>query len=208
VARRMEQQKIEVKLVEKDAARCEQLSGLLEHTVILNCDGLEANDLLEEGIDQADLVISVTNSDTANILTSLLAKHHGARKCITHITRPDFIPMLGKLGIDIALSRRMVAANMILRFVRGGDTILSVATLLGSDAEVIELKVPDREQFNKVALKDLHFPRGANVGAIVRGGGKKRVIIPTGDTKIHIDDTLVVFFTQGSFKAVEEFLRH
>jgi trk system potassium uptake protein TrkA len=206
VSRRMEQQHIEVKLVEKDSALCEQLSSQLEHTIVLNCDGLEAHDLLEEGIDEADLVISVTNSDTANILTSLLAKHHGAKKCITHITRPDFVPLLGKLGIDIALSRRMVAANMILRFVRGGDSIVSVATLLGSDAEMIEIKVPDRPQFNKVPLKDLHFPRGANVGAIVRNDEKKKVIIPSGETKIHVDDTLVIFFTRDAIKAVEEFL--
>ncbi|MEJ2690962.1 MAG: TrkA C-terminal domain-containing protein [Deltaproteobacteria bacterium] len=116
--------------------------------------------------------------------------------------------MLGKLGIDIALSRRMVAANMILRFVRGGDSIVSVATLLGSDAEVIEVIVPDHERFNKVALRDLKVPQGANVGAIVRADhGKRKIIIPSGDTKIHIDDTLIVFFTRDSIKAIEDFFR-
>ncbi|MEW6429700.1 MAG: Trk system potassium transporter TrkA [Thermodesulfobacteriota bacterium] len=206
VARRMEQQGIKVRLVEKDAAISEQLSSELEKTLILNCDGLESHDLLEEGIDQADLVISVTSSDTVNILSSLLAKHHGARKCITHITRPDFVPMLGKLGIDIALSRRMVAANMILRFVRGGESIVSVATLLGSDAEVVELKVPAGDRFNKVALRDLSFPSGSIVGAIVRQDGHKKIIIPTGDTRLHADDNLVIFFARGAISAVEQFL--
>lgn len=206
VARRLEQQNIEVRLVEKDPTLAEELASQLERTLVLNCDGLEAHDLLEEGIDQADLVISVTNSDTANILTSLLAKHHGAKKCITHITRPDFIPLLGKLGIDIALSRRMVAANMILRFVRGGGAIVSVATLFGSDAEVMEIKVPDQTHFHKTPLKSLHFPQGAIVGAIIRpSGGKKKFIIPTGETKLQTEDTLVVFLTKGSIKSVEDF---
>ena len=200
VARHLEEKGIGVQLVEKNPHRCDMVTEQLTNTVVLNFDGLEAHDLLAEGIDQADLVISVTNSDTSNILSSLLAKHHGAKKCITHITRPDFIPLLGKLGIDVALSPRLVAANMILRFVRGGGTIVSVATLLGSDAEVVEMKVPNRDQFREVPLKSLYFPRGSIVGAVVRG---KEVIIPSGETKIQPDDSLIIFFTKEAQQVVE-----
>ncbi|MEW6518978.1 MAG: Trk system potassium transporter TrkA [Thermodesulfobacteriota bacterium] len=202
VAKRMEKQKISVSLVEEDPQRCEFLTGQLEHAVVLNCDGLEAHDLLEEGIDQADLVISVTESDTTNILSSLLSKHHGARKCITKITRPDFIPLLGKLGIDVALSPRLVAANMILRFVRGGGKIVSVATLLGSDAEVMEIQVSDKAKFQDIPLKSLKFPRNAVLGAIVRKG---KVIIPSGETKLQAGDNLVVFFARDAISSVEAF---
>lgn len=204
VAKRMERAGIDVRLVERDADRCEDLTEQFKNTIVLNCNGLEANDLLDEGIDRADLVISVTDSDTANILSSLLAKHHGAKKCITRITRPDFIPMLGKLGIDVALSPRLVAANMILRFVRGGGKIVSVASLMGSEAEVIELKVPDRRQFRGVMLKELRVPAGAILGAIVRRG-RGRVIIPTGNTVIQPDDNLVIFCSEAAIGAVESY---
>ncbi|MDD5758630.1 MAG: Trk system potassium transporter TrkA [Desulfobulbaceae bacterium] len=202
VAKRMENEGIEVRLVEKNADHCENLTEQFQKVVVLNCDGLEAHDLLDEGINQADLVISVTDSDTANILSSLLAKHHGAKKCITRINRPDFIPMLGTLGVDVALSPRLVAANMILRFVRGGGKIVSVASLMGSEAEVIELKVPDRKQFRDVALKDLRFPPGSILGAIVRIK-KGEVIIPSGNTIIKMDDNLVIFCTAAAINAVE-----
>lgn len=201
VARRMERDNLDVRLVEQDPARCEFLTENLQNTVVLNCDGLEAHDLLEEAIDQADLVISVTESDTTNILSSLLAKHHGAKKCITKITRPDFIPLLGKLGIDMALSPRQVAANMILRFVRRGK-IISVATLLDSEAEIIELKVPKSARFVNVPLKSLSFPMGAVVGAIVRDN---QVFIPSGETILQSGDNLVIFFTQNARSAVESF---
>ncbi|MBU0910197.1 MAG: Trk system potassium transporter TrkA [Proteobacteria bacterium] len=202
VAKRMEKQKINVSLVEEDLKRCEFLTGQLEHAVVLNCDGLEAHDLLEEGIDLADLVISVTDSDTTNILSSLLSKHHGARKCITKINRPDFIPLLGKLGIDVALSPRLVAANMILRFVRGGGKIVSVATLLGSDAEVMEIQVSEKAKFQDIPLKSLKFPRNAVLGAISRKG---KVIIPSGETKLKEGDNLVVFFAKDAISSVEAF---
>lgn len=203
VARRMEQRKINVKLVEKEQGRCEFLSEHLNSTIVLHCDGLEAQALLDEDIDQADLVISLTNSDTTNILSSLLAKHHGAKKCITHITNPDFIPMLGALGIDVPLSPRQVAANMILRFVRRGGRAVNVAALLGSDAEVIEIQVPDHEQYVDIPLKFLNFPSGAIVGAILRNSTE--VIIPSGNTTLHPGDNLVVFFTKDSVQAVESF---
>lgn len=201
VAKRLEALDINVRLVEEDADHCEFLTENLEQTLVLNFDGLEANVLIEEGIEKADLVIAVTDNDSVNILSSLLAKHHGAKKCITKINRHDFIPLLGKLGIDVALSPREVAADMILRFVRRGY-ILSVTTILGSDAEVVELKVPDRPKFKDAELKSLNFPRGAVVGAI---GRNSQVFIPSGETVLQPGDNLIIFFTKEAMQHVENF---
>ncbi|MFN2366673.1 MAG: TrkA C-terminal domain-containing protein, partial [Desulfurivibrionaceae bacterium] len=185
-------------------ATCKRLTEQLESTVLLNCDGLEAHDLIEEEIDKADIVVAVTGSDTTNILSSLLAKHHGASKCITKISRPDFIPMLGNLGIDMALSPRLVAANMILRYVRGSGSIVSAASLLGSDAEVVEMRVPPSDRFDGVALRELAFPRGTIVGAVVRSDG---AIIPTGNTILDMDDRLIIFLISEAREALETFFR-
>ena len=204
VAKRLEALGINVRLVEEDADHCEYLTENLGNTLVLNFDGLEANVLMEEGIEKADLIIAVTDSDAINILASLLAKHHGAKKCITKINRHDFIPLLGKLGIDVALSPREVAADMILRFVRRGF-ILSVTTILGSDAEVVELKVPDRPKFIDAPLKSLNFPKGAIVGAIVRDS---QVFILSGETTLQPDDNLIVFFTKEAIHHVEAFFEH
>ena len=202
VARSLEELDIDVSLIEINEQRCEFLSENLHKTMVLNFDGLEANDLLGENIDRADLVISITESDTTNILSSLLAKHHGAKKCITRITRQDFIPMLDKLGIDVPLSPRQVAARLILRHVRRG-AVESVATILDSDAEAMEIKVPAQKRFNNVALKELHFPAGSIVGAIVRNG---QVIIPSGETLLQPEDNLVIFFTKDAVSKVEKYL--
>ena len=204
VAKRLEELDINVRLVEEDADHCDFLTENLEKTLVLNFDGLEADVLLEEGIEMADLIIAVTDNDAVNILSSLLAKHHGAQKCITKINRHDFIPLLGKLGIDVALSPREVAADMILRYVRRG-AIISVTTILGSDAEVIELKVPERPKFDNVPLKSLFFPKGAIVGSIVRG---RQVFIPSGETKLQPGDNLIIFFTKEAIPHVEAFFEH
>jgi len=202
VAKAMERQKVDVVLVEADPIKCEHLAEHLSNAVVLNFDGLDAHDLLSEGIDTADLVVAVTDGDTTNILSSLLAKYHGAKKCITRISRPDFIPLLGKLGIDVALSPRLVAANMILRFVRRG-AVLSVATLLGSEAEVVELVVSERWAHVNKPLKSVDFPPGTNLGAVVRQG---KVIIPSGDTVLKAGDRLIIFSMKKAVPMTEQFL--
>jgi trk system potassium uptake protein TrkA len=201
VARELEDLNIEVFLVEMNRRRCDFLSENLSKTVVLNIDGLDSHDMLDEGIDQADLVISLTSDDSNNILSSLLAKHHGAKKCITKITRHDFVPLLGHLGIDIALSSRQVAASMILRYIRRG-AVGTVATIMNSDAEAMEVKVPIRRNFDNVALMDLNFPKGAIIGAIVRS---RKVIIPSGNTRVQAGDNLVVFFTHNAVAMLEQY---
>lgn len=202
IAEALEQRKMDVALVETDTIRCEHLAEQLSNAVVLNFDGLDAHDLLSEGIDTADLVVAVTDGDTTNILSSLLAKYHGAKKCITRISRPDFIPFLGKLGIDVALSPRLVAANMILRFVRRG-AILSVASLLGSEAEVVELVVSERWAYVNKPLRSTEFPADTNLGAVVRQG---KVIIPSGDTVLKARDRLIIFSMKKAIPMIEQFL--
>lgn len=201
VARQLEELNIDVKIVEADKERCDFLSENLGHTIVLNFDGLEAHDLLEEGIEFADLVIAVTGSDTTNILSSLLAKHHGAKRCITKIMHHDFVPMLGKLGVDVALSPRQVAADMILRYVRRGS-VISITTVLDTDAEVMEITVPDHRTFDQVPVKDLDCPPGLLIGAVVRDN---KVIVPSGGTVIRPGDNLVTFFRREAAKEVEKF---
>lgn len=201
-ARRLEAMGVAVRLLEEDPQVCKRLTEELDETVVLNCDGLEAANLVDEGIDRADVVLTVTGSDTTNILAGLLAKHHGAARCITKISRPDFLPMLGKLGVDIALSPQLVAANMILRFVRGSGALVATTSLLGSNAEVAEMRVPPSPRFNGVPLKKLRFPAGTIVGAVVRG---EQVIIAQGDTTLDMDDRLIIFLSADAREALEDF---
>jgi trk system potassium uptake protein TrkA len=202
VAKALESRNVDVSLIEANPSRCEYLAEHLENTIILNFDGLDAKELVSEGIDMADLVIALTESDTTNILASLLAKFHGAKKCITKISRPDFIPLLGTLGIDMPLSPRLVAAKMILRFVRRG-TILAVATLLVTEAEVVEFVVSKRWAYEGKSIQEAKFPYQTNIGAVVREG---KVLIPSGNTIMLAGDRLVVFCMKQALSELEKFL--
>ncbi len=190
VALQLEEMGVQVKLFEHDLRRCEKIATLVESTVIVHADGSDQRTLLEENIEGIDAYLALTGDDEENIISSLLAKRLGARKAIALVNRLDFLPMAQLLGINSIFSSRLVVVDRILQFVRKGH-VLSVTTLREEEAEAIELVATPGSKFLGKKLRDLHLPRGAIVGAIVRPSGE--VIVPRGDAVIQDGDRVIFF---------------
>jgi trk system potassium uptake protein TrkA len=157
--------------------------------------------LVDEGIEGADVFIAVTESDESNILCSLLARQHGARRTLSLLNSPEMLSLAPTLGIDACVSPRLAAAGAILKYVRRGD-VISLATIEGSNAEVLELQVKKSSIIVDKPLKNLQFPAGAIIGAIVH---EQSYEIPTGDTVLTGGDRIVVFALPGAVGKVEKF---
>ncbi|MBE0596821.1 MAG: NAD-binding protein [Desulfuromonadales bacterium] len=190
-----------MRLVDRDEQRCEKLSAKLRKTMVIHAEGTDIRTLVDEGVDDADLFIAVTDNDETNILCSLLVRQSGARRTIALVTRPEFLTLAPTLGIDSCISPRLAAAAAILKYVRRGE-VISIATIEGSNAEVLELQVRPGIAALGLPLKDLHFPAGAIIGAIVRA---QTYEIPTGDSRLEAGDRVVVFSLPGSLTKVERF---
>jgi len=200
VALQLEEMGVQVKLFERDLARCEKISTLVETTVVVHADGTDQQTLMEENIEGIDAYLALTGDDEENIIASLLAKRVGARKAIALVNRLDFVPMAQLLGINSIFSTRLVVVDRILQFVRKGH-VLSVTTLREEEAEAIELVATPGAKFLGKKLKDVHLPRGAIVGAIVRPSGK--VIIPRGDAIIQAGDRVIFFCLENLVPELE-----
>jgi len=98
----------QVKLLERDAPRCQLLASRLPHTMVLHGDATDVKVLQEEGITDADVVIVVTDDEGTNLIAALLAKTHGAHAVITLIQRSGLVPLVAALGIDAAISPRLI----------------------------------------------------------------------------------------------------
>ncbi|MDF1581383.1 MAG: Trk system potassium transporter TrkA [Desulfuromonadales bacterium] len=201
IAEQLEKQKFNTRLIDRDMKRCETLSAKLKNTLVIHAEGSDIHTLQDEGIEGADVFIAATENDESNILCSLLAKQHGAKRIMTLINQPELFSLASTLGIDVCVSPRIAAAGAILKYVRRGD-IVSVATIEGSNSEILELEVKADCAIVNLPLKDLSFPRGAVIGAIVRG---KEYEIPTGDSILTAGDRVVVFALPGAFAKVEGF---
>jgi trk system potassium uptake protein TrkA len=190
----LEKQGVGVKLFERDARRSSRIAEILEKTVVIHADGTDQTILEEENVDGVDAFLAFTNDDEDNIIASLLARRLGAHKVVALINRLNYLPMAHRLGVHTTVSPRLAAADLIFQFVRKGR-VMSVTTFREEEAEAIELVATERSRYVGRPLKDLRFPRGSIVGAIVRPGGE--VTVPRGDVEIRSGDR-VIFFTLES----------
>ncbi|RMF43721.1 MAG: Trk system potassium transporter TrkA [Deltaproteobacteria bacterium] len=191
----------DVRVIDRDQKRCEQISARLKRAMVIHAEGTDIQVLLDEGIATADFFIAATENDESNILCSLLARHHGVRRTLTLVTQPELLNLAPSLGIDACLSPRIAAAGAILKYVRRGQ-VISIATIEGSNAEVLELKAEPGSQAVGRELAGINFPEGAIVGAIVHGDSYE---IPTGASVIEPGDRVVVFSLPGAVAKVEAF---
>jgi trk system potassium uptake protein TrkA len=132
-----------------------------------------------------------------------MAKHLGVTKAIALVDKADYIPLTQTIGLDSLINKKLLAANNISRFIRKGE-ILSLTSLEGIDAEVLEYIAQPNSPITKKPIKDLEFPKEAIIGGIVRG---KESLIAVGDTKIRSDDKVVIFLLPGAIKRIEKLFK-
>lgn len=196
----LERQGVAVKLFEKDARRSARIAEILRKTIVLHADGTDQHLLEEENIEGVDAFLAFTNDDEDNIIAALLARRLGARKVVALINRLDYLPLAQLLGVHTTVSPRLAAVDRILQFVRKGR-VLSVTTFREEEAEAIELVASERSKYVGRKLRDLRFPRGSIVGAIVRQDGQ--VVVPRGDVEIRPGDRVLFFTLEGAVHELE-----
>ena len=201
VARRLAEEGCKVKVIDRNPDHCRDLANRLDNVLILCADGTDVDTLRNEGIADGDVYIAVTQDDTSNILLSLLAKQYGVKRAVALVNSPALLNLAPTLGVDACISPRVATASAILKYLRKGD-VLNVTVLDQSNAEVTETIVPSGSPILNKPLKNLRFPRGAIIGAVVRGPD---VFIPTGEDHLEAGDHVIAFTLPGSVTRVEKF---
>jgi trk system potassium uptake protein TrkA len=201
LARHLEQRRFDVRLIEHNLERCEQISAKLSKTMVIHAEGTDIRTLLDEGVADADVFIAVTDDDRTNILCSLLCRHHGTHRTLCLVNLPELLELAPSLGIDACVSPRLSAAGAILKHVRRGQ-VLSLATIEGSNAEAMEILVKKGSALIDKPLRTLDFPTGAIIGAIVHRNSYE---IADGDSRLHEGDRALVFALPEALGKVERF---
>jgi trk system potassium uptake protein TrkA len=200
VAARLEEKDIEVRIIESNRERSEELAAALAKTMVYYGDGTNLTDLKKCGAAECDGFVAVSGDEETNVMSTLLARHLGARKVVALVKRTDYIPILKEIGLDAAVNPRLTAAGAILRFVRRGH-ILQVTTFKDIDAEVLELATTEKAKIVGKPLRDVKFPRDAILGGYSRGDVFD---IPNGDTVIEPHDRVIVFAQPSAIPKVEK----
>ena len=190
-----------VKLIESNTERCNELADDLPETLIINDDGHDVHLLEDENISDMDAFIAVTGNSETNIMSCLVAKNHGVEKTIAMVENMDYINLSQNIGIDTLINKKLIAANNIFRYVRQAD-IINIAGIHGLDAEVIEIHVLENAKATKMSIGHLQLPKDATIGGIIRND---EAWIAEPDFQIEAYDKVVIFALPESIKKTLEF---
>jgi trk system potassium uptake protein len=190
-------ERFNVRIIEANKRRAESLAQQLSSDVlVLHGDATDEDLLAQEGVQDADLFVALTNDDENNIMSSLLAKRLGARRTIALINRKSYGDLMQGGQIDIAVSPSYATLSALLRFVRRGDVVAAHSLRRGA-AEALELIVHGDEKTSRIIgkpIEQIEMPRGATIGAVVRGSGDRaQVLMAHHDVVIQAEDHLIVF---------------
>ncbi len=188
---------IDVKIIEQDFKRCEELSDLLPDASIIHGDGSDKEVLKEERIDNTDSFVALTNFDEENILLSLFASKHVKQKVVTKINRFQLNEVVDNLDLDSVVYPKNLTKERILQYVRStknsmGSEIRTLYRLYDDQVEVLEFAIREDSKLTNVPIRDLNLKENILIGCITRDG---KSIIPNGQDQIRQGDSIIVVTT-------------
>jgi trk system potassium uptake protein TrkA len=194
LARELEKNNNQVKVIERDPKRARKISENLENAIVLEGDAADEELLVEENIDSCDVFCALTNSEEANILSAMLAKRLGAAKVMALINKPSYAEIVQSGMIDVAISPQTITIGSLLTHVRRGD-VVQVHSLRRGAAEALEAIIHGDHRSSRVVgkkIEEIVLPEGARIGCVVRGD---EVIMAHHDTIVQADDHVILFIT-------------
>ncbi len=194
---------LNIKILEADRELCYRLSEKVNNALIINIDGSDMDALKDEGIQDADAFVAVTEHSEANIFACLAAKRFGVRKTIADVENIDYIQMAEGLDIGSVLNKKTITASYIYQMLLDAS-VLNVRNLTNADAEIVEFMATDSSRITRRKIRDLNLPVDANIGAIVRAG---EGILVNGDTQVIPGDQVVVFCKNQAIRQLERFFQ-
>ncbi|MEL6140856.1 MAG: Trk system potassium transporter TrkA [Bacteroidota bacterium] len=192
-----------ITIIERDKGRCKDLTEKLSGVLVINGDYSNFDLLEEEGLSRMDAFIALTENSETNIIASLTAENHGVFKTIAQVENKEYVHISQNIGVDTLINKKLLAANNIFRFVRKGR-IEAITSLHGVDAEVIEYVLTKNNQLTRKPLKDLHLPKTAIIGGVIRG---EQSLIPDGDFQLQLNDKVIVFALPEAINRLETLFR-
>ena len=186
------EQSYQIKIIENNYDRAQYVAEKLQDTVVMHGDATNEELLIEENVDETDVFCALTNTDSGNIITSMLAKRLGARRVMAIIGRMGHVDLLQHNVIDVAISPQQTTIGSLLAHTRKGD-IVAAYPLRKYTAEVIEIIAHGTKNTSQVVdrlVSEIALPPQTCIGALVRND---KILLPDANTKVLAEDHIIIF---------------
>ncbi len=183
-----------VRIIERNLERCEELAEALHDAMIIHGDCMDQELLLSEGIERADGVAALMDYDEENILISLYIKEVSKAKIITKINNESFDNIIGNLGLECVINPKTLTGEYIARYIRAmqnslGSNVETLYRLHEDRVEALEFRAKQSSNVINTPLSDLNLKNDLQIICINRNG---RIILPQGGDSIMAGDSVVV----------------
>ena len=201
---------IDVKIIDKNRERCEELSDLLPKATIICGEGTDQDVLMEEGVNWMDSFVTLTDVDEENILLSLFAKEHAPKiKSITKVNNTTFDEVINKLDLDSIIYPKYVTAEYIVRYVRAmkntiGSNVETLYRLVNNRVEALEFVIRQSSPILDIPLEKLSLKKNLLIASIYRDGV---LIMPNGQDVMSIGDKVIVVTTNQGLDDISDIVK-
>ncbi len=200
----------DITIIDRNPQKIQSLTGLYDVMGLVG-NGASYSIQMEAGIKNADLIISVADSDELNILCCTIAKQVGDCATIARVRNPDYSKEVGylqeKLGLTMIINPELETAIEAAR-VLYLPTALEVNSFSHGQAEMTKFRIPEGNPLDGMTIASLGgylVGKGKSVNilicAIERGGN---VHIPAGDFKMKKGDIVSFVASRKTAKTFME----
>jgi trk system potassium uptake protein TrkA len=198
--------KVNVKIIEHNLTRCDELSDLLPEAMIIHGDVTERDLLMEENIANEDAVAALTDSDEENVLLSLFVRKVSKAKRMVKITRTSFEEVIDEMPVGNIVSPKNITAEYILRYVRSrqnsyDSNVETLYRLKDGKVEALEFTVGANAKVANREISTLNIRQNTLICSIYRNGN---VIRPTGKECIRPKDSVIIVTTNKGLNGIDD----
>ncbi len=140
-------------------------------------------------IENFDIIIAITPSDTDNLMICQLGKKLlNIHKSVASVENPKNVLYFNSLGVDTALS----ATFLISKYIEKASILENVTRTIVTEFDslsITTITVQDNTYVSNRSLSEIKLPSGISIGAILRND---KVIVPNGKSIIKPDDKILV----------------
>lgn len=192
--------KYKFKIIDGSKEVCRSLPAKCPNCRIVHGDARDIDTLIEEGIEDYDAFVALSDSSEANILACLTAKEYGVGKTIAEVENIHFISVAESLNIGKVINKKLLASGKIFQILLDADLSSSKFMAL-ADAEVAEIEAKQGSKITKGVVKDLKLSSDMTIAGLIRDG---KGLLVNGMTQIRPGDHVVVFCLTGTLHKIEK----
>lgn len=199
-----------VKIVEADADRCTLLSERFPSAMVIHGSSLNREVLMEEGLTDAQAIVSLTNSDEENLMLSMLTSiYNPEAKLVTKVSRMPFDEVLQRLKLGSLICPKELTARHIIQYIRAmensrGSNVETLDRILDNKVEALEFRIQAPSPVLNIPLQHLNLRKDLLISTIIRDG---RAFNPRGSDRLMMNDNVVVVTSHSGLRDITDILR-